>query len=86
MSFTMNANSFTVPPARLWRAGWVSAIGQRREDDTCAFVLLPTGETIVLDPDALASERASVVKYGCSEIFKDVLICAFKRAASLKCV
>lgn len=47
-------------------------IGQRREDDTCASVLVPIGETIVLDPDELTSEHASVVKHGFSEIFKDV--------------
>lgn len=53
---------------------------------TRASVLLPSGETIVPALDAPASERASVVKYGFSEIFKDVYVCAFKRAASLKCV
>lgn len=45
-------------------------VGQH-EDDTCASVLVPIGETIVLDSDALTSERASVVKYF-SEIFKDL--------------
>lgn len=41
LSFTMNANSLAVPPCKVVTGG----VGH--EDDTCAFVLLQIGDTIV---------------------------------------